>query len=87
MVTVIVPAPFRKFSDGRDRVEVEGATLRQVFENLGRVYPELKEQVVADDAVRPGLAIAIDDLYTDNGLTERVPEGGTVHILPAMSGG
>jgi molybdopterin converting factor small subunit len=87
MVTVVIPTPFRKFSDGRDRVEVEGATLRQVFDNLGKVYPELKQQVVSGDGLRPGLAVAINDLYTDEGLLEKVPDGCTIHILPALSGG
>jgi molybdopterin converting factor small subunit len=87
MVTVIIPTPFRKYSDGKDKVEVEGSNLRQVFDNLGKVYPELKAQVVADDDLRPGLALAIGDFYTDSGLLEEVPDGETVHILPALSGG
>jgi sulfur-carrier protein len=87
MVTVMIPAPLRRFSDGKDRVEVEGANLRQVFDSLGKVYPDLKAQVLDGDALRPGLALAINDLYTDEGLLEKVPEGGTVHILPAMGGG
>jgi molybdopterin converting factor small subunit len=89
MVTVMIPAPLRRFSDGHDRVEVEGGNLRQVFDNVAKVYPDLKEQVInADgDGLRPGLALAINDLYTDEGLLEKVPEGGTVHILPAMGGG
>jgi molybdopterin synthase sulfur carrier subunit len=87
MVTVMIPAPLRRYSDGKDRVEVEGANLRQVFDSLGKVYPDLKAQVLDGDDLRPGLALAINDLYTDSGLLEKVPDGGTVHILPAMGGG
>jgi molybdopterin synthase sulfur carrier subunit len=87
VVTVMIPAPLRRYSDGHDRIEVEGANLRQVFDNVGKVYPKLRANVLDDDALRPGLALAINDLYTDEGLLEKVPDGGTVHILPAMGGG
>ncbi len=87
MVTVIVPSPFRRYSDGHDRVYVEGTNLRQVFDNVGKQYPDLRAQIIADDDLRPGLAIAIDDLFTEEGLLEKVPDGGTIHIIPAFGGG
>jgi len=87
MVTVMIPSPLRRFSEGADRVEVEGSNLRQVFDNLGRLYPQLRDRLIEDDDLRPGLAVAINDEFTEEGLLGKVPEGGTVHILPAMGGG
>ncbi|HEY7268690.1 MAG TPA: hypothetical protein VH951_02570, partial [Dehalococcoidia bacterium] len=75
MVTVMIPAPLRRYSEGNDRIEVQGANLRQVFDSLGKVYPDLKAQVLDGDDLRPGLALAINDLYTDTGLLEKVPDG------------
>jgi len=87
MVTVMIPSPLRRFSDGQDRLEVEGSNLRQVFDSLGKRYPQLRDQILDEDDLSPGLAIAINDDFTEEGLLGKVPEGGVVHILPAMGGG
>jgi sulfur-carrier protein len=88
MVTVHIPSPLRSFSNGRDRVDVEGETLRQVIESLDKECPGIKDRLIDDNAsLRPGLALAIDDYYTDEGLLQRVPEGASVYILPALGGG
>jgi molybdopterin synthase sulfur carrier subunit len=87
MVTVFIPAPMRSFSGGRDRVEVEGHNLRQVIDHLDAVCPGIKEQLVQEDDIRPGLAFAVNDELATDGLIERVPEGGRVLILPAVGGG
>ena len=87
MVTVFIPGPMRSFSDGRDRVEVEGRNLRQVIEHLDEACPGIKSQLLEDGDIRPGLAIAVNDVLTTQGLIEQVPEDGTVLILPAVGGG
>ena len=78
---------FRNLTNGRDRVEVEGRTLRQVIDQLDKECPGFKDQVVVDDAIRPGLAVAIDEDMASEGLLQPIPDGGTVHILPALGGG
>lgn len=88
MVTVHIPSPLRSFSDGRAQVEVEGKTLRQVIEALDRQCPGIMDRLIAEDgSLRPGLALAIDEYYTDEGLLQPVPDGSSVHILPALGGG
>lgn len=88
MVTVHIPSPFRNFSDGRDRIQVEGSNLRQIIEALDKECPGIKARLIGDDEnLRPGLAIAVDEYYTDGGLFQSVPEGSSVHILPALGGG
>jgi len=77
----------RSFCDGRDRVEVDGKNLRQVFDALDTVCPGIKSRLLSEDDIHPGIAVAVNDLFTSSGLLEEVPEGGTVHILPAMGGG
>jgi molybdopterin converting factor small subunit len=87
VVTVVIPSPLRRFSGGEERVDVEGSSLRQVFDNLGRLYPELRDRLVEGDDLRPGIAVAIDDEMTEDGLVASVGDGSTVHIMPAMGGG
>ena len=77
----------RSFSKGRDRVEVEGRNLRQVIDSLDRACPGIKEQLLEDGDIRPGLAIAVNDELATSGLIEQVPEDGRVLILPAVGGG
>jgi len=87
MATVLIPAPMRPLCGGQDRVEAQGRTLRQVIDDLDARYPGMKAQLVAEDAIRPGLAVAIDDVLTEVGLLQPVQEGSVINILPAMGGG
>jgi molybdopterin synthase sulfur carrier subunit len=87
MPTVFIPSLMRKLTDGQDRVDVEGATLRQVIDNLDKDYPGLKELIVEEGRVRPGLQLAVDGVLSATGLMGKVPSGSEVHILPALGGG
>ena len=87
MATVFIPSLMRKLADDRETVEVPGSTLRQVIDNLDEAYPGIKELVVENGRVRPGLALAVDGVLSATGLMGKVPEGSEVHILPAIGGG
>ena len=90
MVTVFIPQALRSYSQGKDRVDVPGGgSLRQVFEKLDVECPGLKSQLMAEDEddVRPGLAIFINDEMAAQGLVQRVPDDGSILILPAIGGG
>ncbi len=87
MATVFIPSLMRKLTNDLDRVEIPGATLRQVIDNLEKEYPGLKELIVQDGGVRPGLQLAVDGVLSATGLMAKVPEGSEVHILPALGGG
>ncbi len=88
MITVFIPTAFRKFSGDREQVEVPGgASLRQVIERLEGECPGIKEQLVLDGGVHPGLAIFVNDEQISQGLIESLPEEATLRILPAMGGG
>lgn len=77
----------RPLTQQKDRVPVEGKTLRQIVENLEVEYPGMKELLVENDRVRPGLALAIDGVIATTGLMAPVPEEAEVQILPALGGG
>ena len=88
MITVFIPTAFRKFSGDREQVEVAGgSSLRQVIERLEAECPGLKEQLVLNGGIHPGLAIFVNDEQISQGLIEQIPEDATVRILPAMGGG
>jgi hypothetical protein len=87
MATVFIPTVLRPFSNGRERVSVSGRTLRQVIDQLDGECPGIKAQIIEDDDIRPGLAIAIDGDVTSEGLVQAIGEETEVHILPAIGGG
>lgn len=87
MVLVFIPSLMRSLTDERDRVSAEGRTLRQVVDDLERRYPGMKELIVENDRVRPGLALAINGEIATTGLMAVVPDEAEVQILPAIGGG
>jgi sulfur-carrier protein len=87
MATVFIPNVLQAFSGGLIKVDVPGRTLRQVFANLEEAYPAMKGQIIVDEDIRPGLAIAVDNEITSEGLVQTVEEDAEVRILPAVGGG
>ena len=78
MAKVFVPSPV---------VDVPGKTLREVVNNLEDVCPGMRDLIVENGRVRPGLQLAVDGVLSATGLMAKVPEDGEVHILPALGGG
>ena len=87
MATVFIPASMRQLCGDRHSVEVAGATLRQVIENLDPECPGIHALIVEDGMVRPGIQLAVNGVTAATGLLRSVPEDAEVQILPAMSGG
>ena len=46
MATILVPAPYRGPTQGRDRIESTGTTIGACFEQLEAQYPGLRDLVV-----------------------------------------
>lgn len=88
VVTVHIPTGLRSLSGDRETVEVEGgASLRQVIERLEKECPGIKERLMYEGDIHPGIAFFIDGDQTSEGLIQRVPEDAHLYILPAIGGG
>ncbi|MBX7111387.1 MAG: MoaD/ThiS family protein [Dehalococcoidia bacterium] len=87
MPLVFIPSLMRNMTENQDRVPIEGSTLRQVVDNLDARYPGIKDLIVQDGRVRPGLALAINGEVATTGLMAKVAEEAEVQILPAIGGG
>ncbi len=77
----------RNLSAGRHRVDVEGATVRQVIENLDKQFPGMKERLMENGSLVPGISVIVDGQQSQLGLLERLEEASEVHFLPAIGGG
>lgn len=87
MAIVHIPTQLRSLTGGVERVEVPGATLRQVIAALDAVHPGMAARLCNDDDLSPGLAVSIDGGFTNRGLGAKVGPDSEVHFLPAIGGG
>ncbi|HZB01736.1 MAG TPA: ubiquitin-like small modifier protein 1 [Actinomycetota bacterium] len=89
-VQVKLPTILRKHAGGEPKVSAEGATLREVLQDLEAKYPGVTKNVLAEDG---GLHRFINVYVNDEdvrylgSLETQVDEGDTVSILPAVAGG
>lgn len=87
MATVFIPSLMQSLTAGEHQVQVEGATVRQIVNNLDSAYPGMKERLVEGNRIKPNISVAIDGEITPMGMLEKVGENSEVHFLPAISGG
>ena len=90
MATVFIAMPLRRFTGGQADVQLAGATLRQLVENLESRFPGIKLGLVDEDdpdKLAPGLSAIVDGEATILGLRQRLEPDSEVHFLPAIAGG
>ena len=87
MATVFIPSLMQSLTAGQHQVQVEGATVRQIVNNLDSAFPGMKERLVEGNRIKPNISVAIDGEITPMGMLEKVGENSEVHFLPAISGG
>ena len=89
MAEVWIPPRMQSLTDGNQIVRVDGATVRQLINNLEKKFPGTKSRLYdeAEDELLPGVAVIVDGEASQLGLLERVQEDSEVHFLPAIGGG
>ena len=87
MPIVAIPALMRSLTNGEDSVTVDGATIREVIDNLESRYPGTKEKLCEGDRIRPSISVYVDGVLTRVAMHERVDADAELHFLPAISGG
>ena len=87
MATVFIPTMLQKMTSGVKQVDFEAKNIRQVIEELDRLYPGMKDRLVEEGAIRSNLAVAVDGEIARMGLLEKVGENSEVHFVPAIGGG
>jgi sulfur-carrier protein len=89
LTTIRIPPPMRAGTNGERQVDAEGATVRELLDNLTAQFPGLREQLFVDGEVAPFVNVFLEneDIRTLDGLDTSVPENATLMLLPAMAGG
>ena len=89
-VEIKLPTLLRSQAEGQATVEVDGATVGEVFAKLIEQYPGLRGNLLDDSG---GLHKFVnvykddDDIRYLDGLDTKVGDGDVLSILPAVAGG
>ncbi|MEO7133876.1 MAG: molybdopterin-synthase adenylyltransferase MoeB [Vicinamibacterales bacterium] len=90
MTKILIPTPLRPFTDKLDAVEIDGATIGELLQNLTTKYGGLKQHLyAADGKLRSFVNIYVNDddiRYLQKDQTPLKP-GDTVSIIPSVAGG
>jgi len=89
-VTVRIPTPLRKLTDGADEVSIEGATVGAMIDNLEAAHAGLKERLCDESGeIRRFVNVYLndEDVRFLNGRDTELKDGDEVSIVPAIAGG
>jgi len=87
MTTVRIPRPMQVFTHDREVVRGHGKNVRVLIDNLEEAYPGLKDALVTDGKLKPGIAIMLDGHISPLGLLQPLSEENEVLFIPAIHGG
>lgn len=89
-VTVRIPTPLRKVTNGADKAEVEAGSLSSIMSSLNTQFPGIQERLCNEDgSLRSFVNIYIngEDVRFLDGLSSEANSGDEVSIVPAVAGG
>jgi molybdopterin synthase sulfur carrier subunit len=86
---VRIPPTLREEAGGERQVLAEGATVREVLDDLTSKFPALAARILDNGGIAPFVNVYVEgeDVRTREGLDTPVGEASTVILLPAMAGG
>ncbi len=89
-VTVKIPTPLRKLTNGETSVNAEGATIGAIVDALETAYPGMRDRLLDDTGgLRHFVNIYLngEDVRYLDGLDSAVGDKDELSIVPAVAGG
>ena len=89
-ITVRIPTPLRRLTDGADSVETDSANIQNTIENLEQKYPGIRERLIDDSGELHrfvNIYVNGEDIRFVDGLKTNIKDGDEVSIVPAVAGG
>ncbi len=89
-IAIRLPTVLRPAAGGQATVEAEGATVGEVFDDLIRQHPGLRDQLLTQDGeLHRHLNVFLndDDIRYLGKLDAKVGESDTLTLMPAVAGG
>ncbi len=89
-MTVLIPTPLRRYTNGQARVSVSGDNVATILERLDTEFPGLGERLRDDGGqIRRFVNVFVNgkNVRDLDGLETKVSPGDEIGIIPAMAGG
>tara|TARA_Y100000031_G_C7853106_1_gene218473 strand:+ start:84 stop:365 length:282 start_codon:yes stop_codon:yes gene_type:complete len=89
-VKVRIPSPLLKLTNNQSEVEAKGSNVKEIFENMEKNYPGIKERIYDEDGqLRRFINVYVneEDIRFVNGESSSVKDGDEISIIPAIAGG
>ena len=89
-VSVRIPTPLRNHTDGASSVELPGATVGEVLQELARRHEKLRGRLFDDKGALNrfvNVFLNDEDIRFLQGLDSKVKDGDGVKLVPAIAGG
>jgi len=89
-VTVRIPTPLRRMTNGQDKLEMDASTLSVMIDSLEASYPGFKERLIDENGdLRYFVNIYLngEDVPFQQGLETSTNSGDEISIVPAVAGG
>ena len=89
-VTVYIPTPFRRMTGNHPQVEVEGATIAEVLDNLDRRFPGVHDLIYSSEHKIPAhinIYVSNHEIGSLGGDATPLEQGDQIAIIPAIAGG
>lgn len=90
MIKVRIPTPLRPLAKGQGEVEINGASIAEIIENLNSAHPGMKDRLCDDKGeLRRFVNVYVneEDIRFLNGKETILKDGDEVSIVPAIAGG
>lgn len=89
-VTVRVPTPLQKLTNGKSEISANGSSVKEVLNDVEKNFPGVKERLYSEDGeLRRFINIYIneEDIRFMDSDNSAVKDGDTLSIIPAIAGG
>jgi sulfur-carrier protein len=87
MALIWIPPVMRGLTDGKDSIQVQGATVGEALANLDALYPGVRDRLCEGDDLKPFVVAVVDGEASGMGLRQSIEENSEVTFLPVMEGG
>lgn len=89
-VTVLIPTPLQKLTNGNAEVKAEGSTVGEIVTALETQFPGIKERLCDDSGkLRRFVNVYVnnEDIRFEQNEETPVKDGDELSIIPAIAGG
>jgi molybdopterin converting factor small subunit len=87
MAVIWIPPLLRNLTGGASQISVDAHTVGDAVTELEQRFPGIHERLVAEDRLRPNIALVVDGVNSKRGLKHELDAASEVHFVPALSGG